>query len=317
MPAVGVVMPTHGAGRFLGAAVESVLAQSFGDLVLCVVCDGASEPSASMAAGLAARDRRVRVVRQPRAGVAAARNRGLAELEGADVALVAFLDHDDRWLPQTLATLVRAIGDGPGERVGAHGLGRYIDEEGALVRPGEMEADLRRRRGVSGRGLADWPPARPTGFANLAFSCCIPVGSVLVRHAALRRVGPFDERAVPADDHDMWLRLARLGDFTFVDEVVMEYRQHAAPTWTRPRGPGLGAPYMRRKAITSPLNTPAQAAAARRGYRLCERLNVEIAFAQAAEAAAGRRFRVVLRRLARAGLHLGSYLRGRPGPWHR
>jgi GT2 family glycosyltransferase len=248
--------------------------------------------------------------------VAAARNRGLAEL-GGKTSLVALLDHDDRWLPQTLATLVSAVLDGPEERVGAHGIGRYIDSDGRLVRPGEMEADLRRRRGIGRTGLVDWPLERPTSFANLAFSSCIPVGSALIRQEAMDRVGVFDERAVPDDDYDMWLRLCRRGDFTFVDDVVMEYRQHPTPTWTRPRGLGRGLPYVRRKLIMSPLNTPEQAAQARRGYRMCEKLIVEIAVSQAAHAAAERRFPMAARRLARAALHAGSYVRGRPGRWHR
>ena len=254
-------------------------------------------------------------MRQARAGVAAARNRGLDELPPvAD--LVALLDHDDRWLPGTLATLTRALRAAPDGSVGAHGLARYVDGAGAPLRPGEPQSELRRRHGVKDGRLTEWPADMPTTFANLVFSCCIPVGTALVRRPALARVGRFDERAVPADDYDMWSRLARLGEFAFVDEVVMEYRRHVQPTWARPRGFGRGSAYVRRKMIVSPDNTPEQARLAKDGYRLCAAFTIRHAAAEAIRLGAKRDLCAASRQVARAASHLGAYVRGGPGPWH-
>jgi glycosyltransferase involved in cell wall biosynthesis len=315
MPAVGVIMSTHGQNPYLATAVESVIAQSLPDWTLNIVCDGSTKETVRVAESFAARDKRVRVLRQARAGVAIARNRGLEEL-GPRVELVAFLDHDDRWLPGALDALTRTLGSGSDLCVGAHGIARFVDESGVLVRPGELEQDLRRRRGVERGRLGDWPIERHTTFANLAFSNCIPVGTVLIRRAAFDRIGGFDERAVPADDYDMWLRLARLGDFAFVDEVVMEYRQHASPTWVRPRGIGRGAPYVRRKAITCADNTTAQATQAREGFRLCEKEIIGHALSEVVRLVVGKRYRDAARQLLRASVHLGGFTLRRPGPWH-
>jgi glycosyltransferase involved in cell wall biosynthesis len=285
------------------------------DWTLNIVCDGAADESMDVATRFAARDPRIRIVRQPRAGVAAARNRGLQMLEpNAD--LVAFLDHDDRWLPGTLATLKRALESAPDTCVGAHGVARFIDEAGDLVRAGELEAELRRRRGVDGARLTEWRRDAPTTFANLVFSCCIPVGTLVIRRAALDRAGWFDERAVPADDYDMWLRLSRLGPFAFVDDVVLEYRRRARPTWVRPRGLGRGHAYVRRKAITSIDNTPEQARLAKQGYRLCADITIRHATSEAIRLALARRLWLAAQHAARAAVHLGAYLRGGPGPWH-
>jgi glycosyltransferase involved in cell wall biosynthesis len=305
---VGVVVPTHGAGAHLVETLHSVAAQSFTDWSLVVVSDGGSPDALGVARRLAERDPRVIVTAQAPAGVAAARNRGLDQLRGR-VDAIALLDHDDRWLPDTLARLTAALLRAAAGIVGVHGLGRFIDGHGLPVRPGEMEADLRRRLGIEGRRLRPWPPERPTGFANLAFSNCIPIGSALVKSAAFDRAGSFDPRAVPADDYDMWLRLARIGDFAFLDEVVMEYRRGEAPTWRRPRG---GVAFARRKALASPDNTPEQARLARRGYRMSERWTVAHALQQAA--ALGRRGDVyaAARKLARAALHAAAYVRGAP-----
>ena len=185
-----------------------------------------------------------------------------------------------------------------------------VDESGIRpLRPGEMEEHLRRRLGIEGRRLRPWPQDRPTGFANLAFSNCIPVGSALVRSAAFDRVGSFDLRAVPADDYDMWTRLARIGDFAFVDEIVMEYRRGGAPTWQRPRG---GVAFVRRKTLASPDNTPEQARLARRGDRVSERWTVAHALQQAAALARRGDIHAVTRKLARAALHAAAYVRGAP-----
>jgi glycosyltransferase involved in cell wall biosynthesis len=314
MPSVGVIMPTHGLNRYLAPAVESVLAQTFTDWTLVVVCDGAANETAELAESFASRDPRIRVLRQRSAGVAAARNRGLREL-GRRVELVAFLDHDDRWLSGTLDTLARALPRADA-CVGVHGIARFIDDAGAVLRVGVLEADLRRRRGVQDGRLAEWPMDKPTSFANLVFGCCIPVGTVLVRRAVLDRVGGFDERAVPADDYDMWVRLSRFGDFAFVGDVVMEYRRHAVPTWVRPRGVARGVPYVRRKIITSTENTPEQAIQARQGYRFCEEVTLGHRLSETAKLARARRYGAAARQLVRAVLSAGGYAHGSPGPWH-
>ena len=93
VPTVGIIMPTHGAGAHLAAAVETVRAQTFSDWTLVIVCDGTGE-CVAVADSLTTTDPRVRMVRQPPSGVAAARNRGLVEI-GHGVDMIAFLDHDD------------------------------------------------------------------------------------------------------------------------------------------------------------------------------------------------------------------------------
>jgi glycosyltransferase involved in cell wall biosynthesis len=314
-PLIGIVMPTHGANPFLEEAVRSVIAQTHEAWHLVIVCDGASPETARLAAGFAARDARIRVVQQSCAGVGKARNRGLGNLP-PNVSFIALLDHDDRWLPSTLAMLLAPLAASSTVIVGAHGLARYIDEEGQFIRPGELEADMRRRRGIEQGKLVDWPISRPTMFANLVLGDCIPVGTALVRRAAFDRVGRFDERAVPSDDYDMWLRLTRLGDFALVDDVVMEYRQHAAPTWVRPKALGRGLPYVQRKMITSAENSPEQAQLAREGYRalqaLMARMDLETSFSLVRHG----NLRAGFRSLLRSGKRTSTAILGAPGPWH-
>ena len=96
---VSVIMPVFNAESTMRRSIESVLAQTFAELELIVVDDGSRDGSASIIAEYAARDARVRPLRQDNAGVAAARNAGITMARGSHV---AFLDSDDWWAPRKL-----------------------------------------------------------------------------------------------------------------------------------------------------------------------------------------------------------------------
>ncbi len=103
-PEISIVVPTHG-GRFLAATVASIRAQTFAGWELVIVDDGSRDGTAGVAAGLATADGRIRVVTHAHnRGIAAARNAGLASISPAS-RFVAFLDHDDLWMPDALALL--------------------------------------------------------------------------------------------------------------------------------------------------------------------------------------------------------------------
>jgi glycosyltransferase involved in cell wall biosynthesis len=96
MMAVSVIIPVYNGARFLGAAIESVLAQEHPVDEIIVVDDGSSDQSSSTAQDFG---RRVRVISQANAGPAAARNNGIAH---ASSNVVAFLDADDIMVPQRI-----------------------------------------------------------------------------------------------------------------------------------------------------------------------------------------------------------------------
>ncbi len=94
-PTVTVVIPAYNAERFLRATLESLRAQTFRDFQTVVVDDGSTDNTS----GLVREYPEVRLVTQPNAGVAAARNRGVRETRSE---WVAFLDADDLWMPEKL-----------------------------------------------------------------------------------------------------------------------------------------------------------------------------------------------------------------------
>lgn len=104
MPRFSIVVPSHGVAGRLSLALDSVLAQSFGDFELITVCDG---PAAGVAADHAGRDSRVVLVHSPpSAGLGAARNAGTGAASGA---YLLFLDGDDTLAPGALSALAARL----------------------------------------------------------------------------------------------------------------------------------------------------------------------------------------------------------------
>lgn len=103
MPKVSVIIPVYNVERYLGECLDSVLGQTLKDIEVVCVDDGSTDDSPSILADSAARDPRLRVIRQANAGSGAARNRALDEAQGE---AVVFMDPDDRYpAPDVLARM--------------------------------------------------------------------------------------------------------------------------------------------------------------------------------------------------------------------
>jgi glycosyltransferase involved in cell wall biosynthesis len=100
VPRFSVVIPVYNRAKSVGPTLESVRDQTFRDFECIVVDDGSADGEELHGAVEALHDPRFRYVRRENGGGGAARNTGIDEAKGE---FIAFLDSDDRWLPEKLA----------------------------------------------------------------------------------------------------------------------------------------------------------------------------------------------------------------------
>ncbi|WP_221627396.1 glycosyltransferase family 2 protein [Halopseudomonas xiamenensis] len=97
---VSVIMPNYNGGEYIGAAIQSVLSQTYADLELIVVDDGSTDKSLQEVERIKQQDSRVKLIRMPgNSGAAKSRNAAILESVGR---FIAFLDCDDLWYEQKL-----------------------------------------------------------------------------------------------------------------------------------------------------------------------------------------------------------------------
>lgn len=203
-----VVIPAYDAAWSIRDTLRSVQSQTHRALRVVVVDDGSPEDLRPVVGPLMEEDPRIALVRQPNAGLAAARNRGLAE---ADTPFVAFIDSDDLWHPDFLARLVAALEAEPGAPFAyAHSL-RFDRDNRVLP-------------------LARWAFEPRHDLVGLLALNTVGSGSASVfRTEAIRAAGGFDpslrERdAEGAEDWKLSLRLAARAPPVLVDDYLAAYR---------------------------------------------------------------------------------------------
>ena len=204
-PRVSAIIPTYNYARYVAAAIKSVLAQSFKDLEIVVVDDGSTDETTETLRPFA---ERIRYIPQVHRGLAAARNVGIRVARGR---YLAFLDSDDLWLPDKVSMQVARLDAEPAVGV-VYCEAVLFDEASQTVIPHSYWSHH-----PSGR-ILPW----------LIRQNVVPSPTPMVRRELFDQVGPFDESLSACEDWDMWIRIAQVSEFAYVDRVLAEYRVHSA-----------------------------------------------------------------------------------------
>jgi glycosyltransferase involved in cell wall biosynthesis len=203
---VSIVIPTRNRPQMLGAAIESVLAQTFTDYEIVVVINGPDNP-ATPKTFEAATSTGCRIVRVERAGIAVALNAGIEAARGE---WIAFLDDDDLWEPNRLEAELKVASAASADVVFCN-----------IVKFNATRSALE-------------PPLRPPASMSVAEAMTLKnygggCSPAMARRAAILDVNGFDE-TLDSPDWDLWMRLAWRYRVAWDDAYLVKVREHPENT---------------------------------------------------------------------------------------
>jgi glycosyltransferase involved in cell wall biosynthesis len=212
MTRAAVLLPTLDRRELVVRAVKSVIAQTRQDFELLIVDGGSTDGTREALEPLI--DERIRFVTIPGIGVSAARN---AALRRTSAPFVAFLDSDDRWLPEHLEVV-----------------GSLLDRH-----PQAVLASTSPHFETAGRAAVDKAivvDPFPRIFVGIEAGWTT---GIAVRRAAIEAAGGFDERLLVGEDEDLWRRLALQGRFVYLRRRTVTVRRTVGSLSDRGRQRGL------------------------------------------------------------------------------
>jgi glycosyltransferase involved in cell wall biosynthesis len=210
-PLVSVLTATHNGSAFVAETIESVLGQTYPRVEHIVVDDGSTDNTREVLRSYAGRhpNRITLIDRAERAGPTHRRNEAL---EAAAGAYLAWLDHDDVWLPEKLARQLDALAREPGAGFAFTQWELFDDATGAVLERSNTSGggDTLRRLFVEG--------------------CFVASSTAVWRRDVMERRSLRFRESHPSwgDDHFLWLGLALDSEAVLVDEVLTRLRRHGA-----------------------------------------------------------------------------------------
>jgi tetratricopeptide (TPR) repeat protein len=206
-PIVSVVMSVFNGERFVSEAVDSILNQTFRDFEFIIIDDGSTDGTADILARYQKADPRVVVHHHPNKGQVPSLNIGCGLARGR---YIARIDADDIALPERLERQIDYLEQNPQVALLGSSI-RNIDE--------------------TGRHLSTWPlptgdkeiKERLFGFQDIPF-CHV---TLVFRREAFRAVNGYRTAFAPAEDYDLWLRMAERWQLANLPEPLVKVRRRA------------------------------------------------------------------------------------------
>jgi glycosyltransferase involved in cell wall biosynthesis len=216
LPKISVVIPCFNAERYIEIAVRSALSQDWPDLEVVVVDDGSTDSSVAL---IKRSFPGVTLLRQSNAGVAAARNTGIAH---AQAHWITFLDADDVWLPGKLQAHWAIHRDSPGVRMSYTAWEDWCSEAPSPTCAYLSTLLNDATDGVRWSGISGWI------YPQLLAGCLVWTGTVMVHRSVFEEVGVFNESLRIGEDYDLWLRASRVTEIIRIPVPYALYRWHRA-----------------------------------------------------------------------------------------
>jgi glycosyltransferase involved in cell wall biosynthesis len=200
MLTVSVIIHTYNNEKFIAETVESVLNQTYKDYEIIVVDDGSVDGTRD---ALLPYMQEIRYHYKENGGIASAKNAGIS-LSQAE--FIAFLDHDDLWVPDKLKLQMESFNENP--------------QVGLVYAKYTSFRDGKELRTKPEKGYSGWI------FKELLAKSFVQTSTVVVKRECLNAVGPYDESFSLGDEYDMFLRIAKKFQCGFIDKGLTRYRVH-------------------------------------------------------------------------------------------
>lgn len=209
-PKVSVLIPAYNAQEFIQRAISSVLRQTFADLELIVVDDGSRDRTGQIIRQMQKDDPRISYFYQENRGLANTRNR-LVDLAGGE--FIAFLDHDDEWLPEKIEKQLRLFEKD--RKTGLVFCDIYLKNNGKII-----ATSFKERKPY--RGYVFYEYLFSDNFATLS--------TVVLPKRVLLEFMPFNPEYEINEEFDVFLKIARNYKFDYIAEPLAVYHIHGNNT---------------------------------------------------------------------------------------
>ncbi len=213
---VSVIIRVYNRQQYIAEAIDSVLSQSYTDHEILVVDNGSTMDMASV---LRPYENKIRYIYKKRGTVGSAANVGLSETGGE---FVSFLDDDDRWHPDMLASVVGILMTSP-------------NVDAVFTRWMSFQGD---EHTLQHSYAEPYFTAIEQGEELLSLLCrgnFIPLCATALRRSSVTRIGEFDPDFEIGEDWDLWLRMLTAGcRFEFLKDQSYFHRRHDQNITTQP-----------------------------------------------------------------------------------
>ena len=214
---VSIIMPVYNREKYLEEAIRGVLNQSYSNFELIIVDDGSTDNSLNIAKEMANQDKRIIVILlEENRGCAVARNEGLKRARGE---FITQFDSDDVMLPDAIKSRVEFLNSNPEVDLVFGKVHKLIDGEGKLLENAffeEIQYFYRRAKDYDFyeniKRLVFWIHA-----ANV---------TSMFRRGLLYREGYYEESLIHGEDKELFFRIMRESNISYLAEPVIFYRLH-------------------------------------------------------------------------------------------
>ena len=204
-PFFSVIIPTYNCADFLKRAIDSVFSQTYQNFEVIVIDNSSKDNTEDVLNSFD--DKRLIAIKVNNNGIIAhSRNKGIENAKGD---WIAFLDSDDVWKPEKLEKVKESVNQNPEVVLICH------DEQ--YVENSEIKNRLR------------YGPAVQNLYQRLLFKGnCVSTSATCLRKDIAIETGGFSERKEfkTAEDYEYWIRLAQVGQFYFIKEILGEFHVH-------------------------------------------------------------------------------------------